>query len=251
VLANRTIRKRKKANRLSDMTVDEISVVTRPANQHATIVFSKSDDGVYRLPDGRIDYGAELLEHGPGRLTELGEMLGKTEQRKPKFASAVSADAKSPRRLLTDDDGWDWAKADLFGEEALFLEANVLDEVEKRGVVIQATDSNLTREQAIAKVLRDNPDFLKVNRAAQIAKARASALPTGRTIAKARQAQDDRLLDVLDQMADQESALSLLRAEAEQMVREGRAATVEQAIVQLLKEHPELRQAWNAEFREP
>jgi hypothetical protein len=302
---NRTLGTRKRANRLSDMTFDEVSVVTRPANQHSRIILWKASDGppaettTVAISDANRQV---LAKKFAGRLNvdslpeNVAAAVDQLVEDNRRLAKAVTAETKRKRRLLTEDDVWDWddildhldefedgaevmddvgrhllsqrlptgvgqesivpseraiAKVESFGPEATFLEASVLDEVEKRAGRMQTKESNLTREEAIAKVLEANPDFYQVYRAAQIAKAKQAALPTGPTVATANRARDDRMQYVQDTIDDKESAMELLRAEAEQMVRDGLAPTAEQALLMLVKENPELMQAWRTEFREP
>jgi hypothetical protein len=143
------------------------------------------------------------------------------------------------------------AKMDQFGPDAARLEANLLAEVEKRARLAQAVGSSLTREQAIAKVFIDTPDIRKVNRLVQSMKAKASKLRGGDTVAKAVRSRQERTTYAQEKIEDQQAAMTLLYDEADVMVREGRAPTREQAIVELLRDVPEVWRAWNQSFREP
>jgi hypothetical protein len=267
-----TTRRKKTGRRLSNMEFDEVSVVTNPANQHAKIVLWKAADGPPTMSERNRDvlakkFGVDIARLPADVQAALAELvddnveLAKTATREKKRNKALSAaldelDEHELSRVgctVLDQQGWGRddildnkalpvetvvAKMGQFGEGAFLLEDDVMDEIERRADALLAKgNDSLTRAQAIAKVVSDNPDFLKAYRAVQIAKAEA--------------ARGFDMQYLQDTIEDQQAALSLIHAEADTMVRDGLAPTREQATVQLLRQEPELWRAWNESFRQP
>jgi hypothetical protein len=65
---------RRPVKRLFDMEIDEVSMVDRPANQHATIMIAKSEEGGMSVFDeDGYEVDEDLLEHGDVVFGEDGE----------------------------------------------------------------------------------------------------------------------------------------------------------------------------------
>jgi hypothetical protein len=243
---------KKRGRRLSDMSFDEVSVVTRPANPHAKIVFSKGDD-LYRLADGRIDYGAEFIMNGPGRLAELEKAMEDDTESEPDEDDEEYEDDDHEYNEGDDDEEEltpeEVAKAEVFGK-AFFIEDALMAEIEERAASVISKGHSLTREQAIAKVLNDDPDLLRANRALQLLKARKRSLSEKTPWPVTPLGKDARMQDVHDTVADQQTAMAGIHELADERVADGRARTREQGVAQVVRESPELMAEWREAFRQ-
>jgi hypothetical protein len=202
-----------------------------------------------------LDKNAELAQELHEAQAEIDEALTEEEKAKRKRIAAAG------ESLLAQQD-WDWdalldsalvdeetvlSKVDAFGEDAVDIELGVLDELEAQAA---AHSESMTKEQAIVKAFNDDPELRRAYRAQQMMKARATALPTGQTVAKAAEARDDRMDYVQGVIEVKKDAMSLIHAEADSMVRDGRAATTEEATVKLLRDQPDIIRAWRVSVRD-
>jgi hypothetical protein len=203
------------------MEFDEVSVVTRPANQHAKIVLFKSDDVV----EMTTDEAARIIQRGEGRLVDDDDdsLLADED-----WDELLDNDELAPEVV---------AKMDAIGEEAYVLGANLEAELDRRARRVISKDDSLTYEQAYAKVLNDHPDFFKAMRAVAIAKAQ-----------NARVVSQEYVQDMVDIRND---AMLPIYEEADARVRDGMEPTREQAVQAIFEEEPELYIEMREAFRQP
>lgn len=201
--------KRRTANRLSDLEFDEVSLVTRPANQHAKIVLYKSAD------KSKAKTAKQQLNESKARTARTNQPRSRPRRKEP-VSKSVSLDDLHDQLQSLDE---------RIIKGHTILRSSKLDDLNER-INDKATEirkfydptRSMTQEQAISRVLRENPDL----------NAEYEAMHSQGAV-KAQLSK-----------AARDNSMRKVEAKARKLMQQDESLTMEAAIALVIQQNPEL-----------
>lgn len=143
----------KNVKRLFDMEIDEVSIVDRPANQHASILISKADKEGSDMPDGYGDDYVDIddLDVGDIVVDDEGNEWEVAYEEEPELAGVGKAHEPALGEILLEE----LSKASSEDERSVII-AKAMNEVE----VAKAEAKAANEAMLIERDLRITDEFI-------------------------------------------------------------------------------------------